>query len=74
MTHRYLFALPTIEKKKIKLNVLFSEQIPSRTSAQCRSHHQKMMERYGSIEQVVEELSKSYLIPTSKKICKSKVK
>lgn len=63
LSSSHLFNLPLEEKKKIKVNVLLSKRIPSRTSTQCRSHHQKMVQKYSSIEKVIEELNKIFVIP-----------
>ena len=45
-----------------------AEYVTSKDSFQCRSHHQKMVKKFGSIEGIVENLS----ITTSKYFKKDK--
>lgn len=37
----------------MKINVIMSSAIPTRTAAQCHCHHQKMMLKHGTIEGVI---------------------
>ena len=48
-----LFCLSLEERKKVAIHSQMSQAIKSRTSLQCRSHHQKMLKKYGSIENIV---------------------
>ena len=43
-----------------------SDFIQTRTSVQCRSHHQKMLKKYGTIKKIIHVLSKKYPPLTSK--------
>lgn len=52
-----LFDLSLKEKKQIRLNVLMSNKIKTRSPAQCHSHHQKMILKYGSIPGILKHLS-----------------
>ena len=52
--NRHLFDLTNQEKKKIKLNVMFSNCVLTRTSTQCHTHHQKMVKKYGSIDNIIQ--------------------
>jgi hypothetical protein len=49
-----LFSLSPKERKEIKINVMMSYAIKTRTSAQCHSHHQKMLIKYETIKNVIE--------------------
>jgi hypothetical protein len=37
----------------VKINVKMSQKIRTRKPAQCRSHNQKMLIKYGSIENII---------------------
>jgi hypothetical protein len=50
----------------MKVNVQMSKFIQTRNSTQCHTHHQKMIEKYGTIEGIIEEFS--FLIKEGKKI------
>ena len=52
-----LFGLTAKERKDIKINVLISSAVRSRTAAQCHSHHQKMMLKHGSIQNIIDRLT-----------------
>ena len=54
---RKLFNLSSYEKKCIKINCLMAEEIKTRNAAQCHTHRQKMVMKYGSIDNVLIELS-----------------
>ena len=41
------------EKRTEKINVKMSSEIKGKTSAQCRSHHQKMIKHYKTIEGII---------------------
>lgn len=60
MTYKHVFELSLLEKKRLKVNVMLSKKIPSRTSTQCHSHHQKMVLKYGSIDNIICELNRVY--------------
>lgn len=51
--NRHLFALSKAERKIIKINVLMSRAIKSRTPAKCHSFHQKMIKKHGSIDHII---------------------
>jgi hypothetical protein len=40
----------------VKINVLMSEYIGSRTPAQCHSHFQKMMQKYQTVGKMLRKL------------------
>jgi hypothetical protein len=42
------------ERSKLKINVLMSKQVRTRTSHQCHSHHQKMIKKFGSLTSLIE--------------------
>lgn len=48
------FALPLAEKRKKKLHVIMSKYIKMRDPSQCRSHHQKMMTKFKSIQAIIQ--------------------
>ena len=45
------------QKKKFRVNVLMSKMVKSRTSTQCHTHHQKMIKKYATVENIIEEYS-----------------
>lgn len=50
--------LSIAERKKLKINVLMSNYIKTRNPEQCRSHHQKMMIKYGTLENILASYSR----------------
>ena len=52
---RSLFNLSMKEKKKVKMHVLMYNYILTKNAKQCRSHHQKMISKYSTIEGILEE-------------------
>jgi hypothetical protein len=52
-SRRKLFDLTAPEKNKIGVHKIMSRYVKVRNSAQCRSHHQKMIKKYGSIEAII---------------------
>ena len=62
MAHKHIFELTLLEKKRLKVNVMLSKKIPSRTSTQCHSHHQKMVLKYGTVDNIIYELNRVYNI------------
>jgi hypothetical protein len=52
-----LFKMNYLDKMNLKVHVRMSRFIPNRNSYQCRSHHQKMMVKYGSIENLIKKFS-----------------
>jgi hypothetical protein len=56
-TNSRLFELSLSEKKNLRINVLMSKKVKTRSSQQCHSHHQKMMKKYGSIEILLIEMN-----------------
>lgn len=59
--------------KYLKIYRRMTTLIVSRTSSQIKSHHQKIMKRYGSIESAIEsiEFSLIFLLSTSKALFNS---
>jgi transketolase len=54
--NRKHFQLSVREKKARGVHTKMSQLLKSRTASQCRSHHQKMLHKFGSIENVIEGL------------------
>lgn len=54
--HPGLFDLSVSEKKNLRVNVMMSKKIKTRTPQQCHSHHQKMVKKYGGHEGIVRTL------------------
>lgn len=46
--------LPVEDRKKIRINVIMSHFIQSKNPEQCRSHHQKMVLKHGSIQNIID--------------------
>lgn len=55
--YRSLFDLPSEEKKKIGIYRLMSEFVKSRDLLQCQSHHQKILKKYGGLDQAIASAS-----------------
>jgi hypothetical protein len=53
LKHSDLFELTNEERKCLKINVVMGEAIKTRTAAQCHTHHQKMMIKFGCIEGII---------------------
>lgn len=45
-----------LQKRKYHLNRMMSKHIGTRSPVQCRSHHQKMLQAFGSPEAIVGQL------------------
>lgn len=45
------------DKRLMKINILMSEHVKSKNSTQCRSHHQKMLAHYKTIQNIIRCLS-----------------
>jgi hypothetical protein len=41
------------ERAKVKINVKMSDKIGTKTPHQCHSRHQKMLRKYGGIENLI---------------------
>jgi hypothetical protein len=52
--HPGVFELPVSEKKNIRVNVMMSKKVKTRTPQQCHSHHQKMMKKYGNVQNIIQ--------------------
>jgi hypothetical protein len=52
----HLFESDWHQRKSLKINVLMSRLIQTRSPAQCRSHHQKMMKYHHSIPSIVDHI------------------
>lgn len=50
----HLMSLPVEERKRIRINVIMSQYVKSKNPEQCRSHHQKMVLKYGSIQGIID--------------------
>jgi hypothetical protein len=48
------------KRKDVKVNVLMSKQVKTKTSRQCHSHHQKMIKKFGSLENLIEHANKQH--------------
>jgi hypothetical protein len=55
--NRPMFSLTINQKRNKKIHVKMSNYISMRNPAQCRSHHQKMVSKFGSIDAIIEEFS-----------------
>lgn len=60
MSYGYLWHEDRESKRLKKVNLLMSNFIKTKTSLQCRSHHQKMMQRYQSIDGIIWGLLKDF--------------
>ena len=78
--YKNLFTLSLKEKKTHKVYSRMSKYIRGRTDSQCRSHHQKMLIKFETIEGIIEDLKdliydsffKRFLTPDEPKEDKSK--
>jgi hypothetical protein len=43
------------ERKSKKIHIKMSKLVKTRNPIQCRSHHQKMLAKFGSLENIIEE-------------------
>ena len=48
-----LFEKNREDKRLMKINILMSNYVKSKNSNQCRSHHQKMLAHYKTIENII---------------------
>jgi hypothetical protein len=48
-----MFSLSLKTKKQFGVQKMLSKVVKTRTPVQCRSHHQKMIKKYGSIEAIL---------------------
>lgn len=48
-----MFEMNLAQKKNLKINVMMSKKVKTRNSYQCRSHHQKMIKKYGTIQNLI---------------------
>jgi phosphatidylserine/phosphatidylglycerophosphate/cardiolipin synthase-like enzyme len=53
LSNRDLFQCNRSERRVIKINVLMSQAVGTRSPDQCRSHHQKMMQYHKDITNIV---------------------
>jgi len=51
-----LFEMGVQERKKAGIHRKMSKVIKGRNPSQCRSHHQKMLVKYGSIDAIIQNL------------------
>lgn len=73
--HPELFDLSVSQKKNLRVNVMMSKKIKSRTPQQCHSHHQKMVKKYGNIENIIVGLrDEREQILEGKKLARDQVK
>lgn len=56
-TNEELFTLGREDKRLMRINILMSKFVRTKTSTQCRSHHQKMVKHYGTIAETVAALT-----------------
>jgi hypothetical protein len=52
-----LLCQSAVERKRQKTNLKLSKYVKTRTPTQCHTHHQKMMVKHGSIENIVAEMT-----------------
>jgi hypothetical protein len=50
---KHFFELSLSSRKAKGIHVKMSKVIISRTSSQCRSHHQKLIAKYGTVENII---------------------
>lgn len=50
-------------RRKWHLNRMMSKAIGSRSHEQCRSHHQKMIKHYKTLEGIISHLTKNEILP-----------
>ena len=48
-----LLGKPLRERKLLKIHVLISQHVKTRTPSQCRSHHQKMLKYYKDLRSII---------------------
>jgi hypothetical protein len=53
--HKRIFELPLKDKKAKGIHQRMSKHMQTRTSIQCRSHHQKMLSKFGSLDGIINE-------------------
>jgi hypothetical protein len=51
---RRLFDLPLAERKKMRIHHMMSKFIRTRNPCQCRSHHQKMISKFRTIDEIIQ--------------------
>jgi hypothetical protein len=51
-----LINTPYRKRQHVKINVLMSEAIQSKTAVQCHSHFQKMMQKYKTVGKMLRKL------------------
>jgi hypothetical protein len=51
-----LFEKNREDKRLMKINILMSNHVRSKNSIQCRSHHQKMLAHYKTIQNIIDSL------------------
>ena len=49
-----LFQTGAAVRRLVKVNVMISQEVGTRSSDQCRSHHQKMMKYHRTVPNVIE--------------------
>lgn len=49
---------PKKNRRKWHLNRIMSKEVSTRSHEQCRSHHQKMMKHYRSVDGILDHLRK----------------
>jgi hypothetical protein len=54
MSNYSLFSKSNNDRRLIKINVMMSRAVKSRSSDQCRSHHQKMMKFHKDIPSIID--------------------
>ena len=62
----HLFEKSLAAKKKIKPHKSMSNFITTKDSIQCRSHHQKMMNKFKTIEAIIKSEAELFQIPREK--------
>ncbi|CAM5999838.1 unnamed protein product [Sphagnum balticum] len=63
VSKRYLHLIEDsdVKKKPHRFYILMSESVRTRTSSQCKSHHQKMVLRFKTEDRIIDALSPQLL-------------
>jgi hypothetical protein len=50
------FRLRYPKRKHLRINVLMSQKVATRTPIQCHSHHQKMLQKYKTVGNLLRKM------------------
>ena len=65
-----LLKMDAKERTKFKVNVMMSEKIKTRVPLQCHNHHVRMLQKFGSIDNILSHIEEE--AEKKKKACKEK--